>query len=241
MLGCVQYSQEREGIPIFSSSASLIEIRGFVIVLITLGQVHISLGEVEAAVEYVYKGIDLLKHTTQSQPESFHILRPLLARSLVCMGVVYDAQGKFSRAIKIFEESMKIQMSCLGRCDVDVAATMNRMGGIHERRGSYCEAMVCYTEALRLYRSQLGLGCSPLDVAVTLNNIGFIHHQWKQYGRALTAYREALAIFSLLLGACHRNVTATKYNIAQAFVARRSSIRGIQLLKQVNKWFGINE
>lgn len=217
----------------YVADASLDEIQGMVTVLITLGRVHISLGELDPTVAYIRKSLDVLKHTMQSQTEAVDVLQPWLARALICMGVVYDARGRSSRAMNTFEKCLQIQRTCVGRGHVDVAATLNRIGGIHEKHGAHDEAMICYTEALRIYRSQLGLGCSPLDVAVTLNNTGFIHHKWKQYDRALVAYREALSIFSLLLGPCHRNITSTKYNIAQAYVSRGSLIRGLQLLKQV--------
>lgn len=217
----------------YEATASLDEIQGFAVALITLGRVHLSLEELDPAVEYIRKSVDLLKQTIQAQPESAHTLQPIHARALVCMGVVYESRGRLSRAMYTFEKCLKIQRECLGGCHVDVAATLNKIGGIHERCGSYDEAMVCYVEALRLYRSRLGLGCSPLDVAVTLNHAGFIHHQWKQYDRALNTYREALAIFNILLGPCHRNITATKYNIAQAYVAKGFCTRGIHLWKQV--------
>ena len=215
------------------AGAPLDEIRGLAVMLITLGRVHISLGEVDAAFEYITKGVDALKRSIRSHHGAVDVLQPYYAQALVCLGIVYDVHGRSSRAMNIFQKSLQIQRTCLGISHVDVAATLNRIGGIHETRGAHDEAIVYYTEALRIYRSQLGLGCSPLDVAVTLNKTGFMYHKWSQYDRAIGAYREALAIFNLLLGPCHRNITATKYNIAQAFVARGSAIRGLRLLKQV--------
>jgi len=215
------------------ASAPLNEIQGLAVVLITLGRVHVSIGEMDPAVEYIRKSVAVVKHAMRSHPGILVELQPVFARSLLFMGVVYEARGRSNRALKTYLKCLQIQRTCLGACHVDVAATLNRIGGIRENLAAHAEAMVCYTEALRIYRSQLGLGCSPLDVAVTLNNTGFIHHKWRQYDRALHYYREALSIFSLLLGPCHRNITSTKYNIAQAYVAQGSSIRGLQLLKQV--------
>lgn len=217
----------------YRTGNSLAEMQGLAIVLLSLGRVHVSLGELDPALQYARKSIAILKHEMRSQREYFGALQPFLARALVCMGGIFHARGQSNRALRTFKKCLQIQRTCLGSCHVDVATTLNQIGGIHENRGSLDEAMVCYTEALRIYRSQLGFGCSPLDIAVTLNNVGFIHHKWKQFDRALKSYREALSIFSLLLGPCHRNITSTKYNIAQAYVARGSTVRGLHLLKQV--------
>lgn len=209
------------------------EIQALAVVLTALGRAHISLGELDPAIAYIRKSIAILKHAIHSHDKGDNILQPLLAQSLVCMGTVYQARGRFNRAMETYEKCLLIQRTCRSGCHMDVATTLNRIGSVHETRGAYDEAMVCYVEALGIYRSQLGRGCSPLDVAVTLNHTGFIYSIWKEYDTALAAYREALTIFSLLLSPCHRNITSTNFHIAQAYIAKRSTTQGLKLLKEV--------
>lgn len=213
--------------------SNLDEIQGLARALIALGRAYTSLTEYDPAIEYIWKGIGVLNAAISSRPEVLDTMNPLIAQALLCMGIVDDARGRSIQAMNTFQRCLRIQRTCRDGCQVDEAATLNRIGGIHGNRGEYIEAMVCYSEALRIYRSQIGKGCSPLDVAVTLNHVGFVHYAREQYDQALAAFREALSIFSLLLGPYHRNIATTKFSIAQIYIGKGVLFRGLLLLKQV--------
>lgn len=213
--------------------APLHEIEGLITVLSTLGRVHVSLGELDPAYEYACKALDVVRNTISNREDTLERLQPCLARSLICFGMVNDARSHRRQAMNIYKKYLQIQCTCLGNNDVDIAATINCIGGIHEKQCACEEAMVCYSEALRIYRSQVGLQCCPVDLAVTLNNVGYIHHLWRQHGRALDMYREALEIFRLWVGTGHKNFASTQFNIARTLIEQGLSLHGLDILAEV--------
>ena len=139
------------------------------------------------------------------------IMHPGVARTTICMGMVHEAQGRYSRAMRFYKDGLRAQRSALGSDHVDVAATLNAMGSLYEKTGDIQLSMKCFEEALDIYRSRLG--DDHTDTAVSLNNVGQVQSQLGDYDSALASYSEAMRVMKKNLGEEHRNVAATMHNI----------------------------
>jgi len=145
------------------------------------------------------------------------IMHPGVARTTICMGMVHEAQGRYSRAMRFYKDGLRAQRSALGSDHVDVAATLNAMGSLYEKTGDIQLSMKCFEEALDIYRSRLG--DDHTDTAVTLNNVGQVQSQLGDYDSALASYSEAMRVMKKNLGEEHRNVAATMHNIGMVYSA----------------------
>ena len=159
------------------------------------------------------------------------IMHPGVARTTICMGMVHEAQGRYSRAMRFYKDGLRAQRSALGNDHVDVAATLNAMGSLYEKTGDIQFSMKCFEGALDIYRSRLGN--DHTDTAVTLNNVGQVQLQLKEYDHAMESYSEALRIMKKNLGDGHRNVAATMHNIGLVYTARGQYSDALKIYRTV--------
>ena len=159
------------------------------------------------------------------------IMHPGVARTTICMGMVHEAQGRYSRAMRFYKDGLRAQRSALGSDHVDVAATLNAMGSLYEKTGDIQLSMKCFEEALSIYRSRLG--DDHTDTAVTLNNVGQVQFQLTEYDNAMESYSEALRIMKKNLGEEHRNVAATMHNIGLVYTARGQYSDALKIYRTV--------
>ena len=177
------------------------------------------------------------KRTKAKKRRKAAIDHPGIARTTICIGMVYEKRGKYARAMRYYKDGMRTQRASLGEVGgsvtnhVDLAATLNAVGALYEKTGEHALAMKYFDEALSIYRSQLGT--EHPDIAVTLNNIGHVHFQRAEYEAAMHSFENALRIMKICLGESHRNVAATMHNIGLVYAACNQHEKALKLYRDV--------
>ena len=103
---------------------------------------------------------------------------------------VYHAQGRFSEALSVFEEALKIRRARLGAAHPNVAATLSNIAvvssacrgcsawvvdgraQVYEKQERLAEAAQTHEEALEIRTTKLGT--AHPDVATSLNNLAMV-------------------------------------------------------------------
>lgn len=213
------------------------------------GKVHSSMGDCKLALNVHEESLSIMKDSldkeghacsrtydatnniTGSIEESDGIVlfHPIIARSLICIGIVHTHCGRLGEAMDTLKNGLEIQLKLLGQYHVDIAATLNAIGSVYERSGRHDKAMQCYKKALQIYMREIG--DSHVDVAVTMNNIAQIYHHVGKYQKAMETYREALRIMKYILGNTHRNVAAIMFNVGLVHMQCRQNSKALEIFQ----------
>ena len=124
------------------------------------------------------------------------------------IGMVYDSQGDYLKALEYHFKVLAISERTLGREGL-IAASYNNIGRTYTNQGNYPKALEYYFKALticeRIYDAD-----HP-KIAVTNFNIGFVYYSLEDYQHALEYYFKGLTRIERALGTEHLK-TATSYN-----------------------------
>ncbi|NET82123.1 MAG: tetratricopeptide repeat protein [Moorea sp. SIO1F2] len=120
-------------------------------------------------------------------------------------------QGKYSEAIPLAREALKIRQQVLGEEHLDVATSLNNLGLLYYSMGRYQQAEPLYTEALEMRRRLLG--DQHPDVTTSLNNLAGLYYFMGRYQQAEPLYTEALEMRRRLLGNQHPSVALILNNL----------------------------
>jgi tetratricopeptide (TPR) repeat protein len=101
---------------------------------------------------------------------------------------VYLTQGKFDRAIALYEETLAAFRARNWRWDV--ASSLNNLGEAFYAEGAFARAAACYAESLAVYR-EIG---DLWSTASVLNNLGVLAVQQGDLDRAEALSLESLAM-----------------------------------------------
>ena len=171
-------------------------------------------------------------HKSKNKREGF-IFHPAVARSLQCIGVIYDRCGKYSIAKHIFYDAIHIQRNTVGTSHIDFATSVNALGSVYEKIGKSKKAMRCFKKAKQIYIRELGE--YHVDVAVALNNIGQIYHDLGNFNKSMAAYESGLNVMITIVGENHRNVSAIRHNIGLLLMEIGRVDEAMMILKDVLK------
>ena len=72
------------------------------------------------------------------------------------MGLVYDSQGSYDKAMELYRQALAIYKTSLGKDHPTVATTWNNMGTVHYKQGKYRQALELYRQALPVRQKSLG-------------------------------------------------------------------------------------
>merc|ERR1719183_877291 len=93
---------------------------------------------------------------------------------------------------------------------------MHSIGSIHDVHGDYPKAMLCYTDALRVYK--LYNDGDHLGVATLMNSMGIVSACVRnQNDLAMTYFEEALRLRRKFLGKRHPAIADTVHNIGGVY------------------------
>ncbi len=170
-------------------------------VALDIGSVLSSLGEYEEALRLLNIAHELnLKY----RPESGEA-----ATSYNNIGVVYDAQGNYAKALECHEKALAIVRKVYGENHPDTAASYNNIGESYRYQGNYAKALEYHQKALAIYQKVHGE--NHASTGTSYNNIGLVYEKQGEYAKALKYHQKALAIDLKVYGENHAS-TATSYN-----------------------------
>ena len=133
------------------------------------------------------------------------------ARSYNDIGVVYDDQGNYIKALEYHGKAMDIRERVLGSDHHDTSSSYNNIGLVYYDQGNYAKALEYFRKALDI-RERV-LGSDHPSTATSYNNIGAVYFSQGDYDKALKFYKKALDIFERVVGSDHPNTKTTRRNI----------------------------
>ena len=119
-----------------------------------------------------------------------------MSNVLNSLGNVHRNRGELRRALRCYEESLRIRL--LSGDQLSVANTKNNIGAIFTSMGQINRARQLYADALRIKTDKLG--SKHIETARTLFNLGQLYMADKQYKKALDFFDGSLQIFNLEIG-----------------------------------------
>jgi eukaryotic-like serine/threonine-protein kinase len=145
-------------------------------------------------------------------------LRGLLLRN---EAAIFFAEGNFEKAKAKNEEALELQRRVLGPDHVDVAYTLDQLGGCEVMLGKPLEAIEYHRAAIAIYSK---LGEKNVHVADSMNNLGTALAESNDLDGAAAEYQRALEIWRL--GGSENANVATAYTNLGALAFKREDYEG---------------
>jgi len=156
-----------------SSGITMLSLRGKLVnVLCLLGDLNLAL-KIASEVKYQYKEIKDKKG---------------VAYTLHQLGIIYQDQGNYEEAKKIYYESLKMAKKLENRSLI--ANSQHHLGNIHYLQGNYREAKELYSQSLKI-EEDLN---NKSGVASSLHALGMIYQEQGNYEEAVNLYNQSLII-----------------------------------------------
>ncbi|NEO19175.1 MULTISPECIES: tetratricopeptide repeat protein [unclassified Moorena] len=150
--------------------------------------------------------------TTIAQQQESAQAQLTKAKQLTQQVIDLNEQGKYSEAIPLAQEALRIRQQVLGEEHADVATSLNHLAALYREMGRYQQAEPLLTEALEMRRRLLG--DQHPDVATSLNNLAALYYSMGRYQQAEPLYTQALQMDRKLLGEEHPSVATSLNNLA---------------------------
>jgi class 3 adenylate cyclase/Tfp pilus assembly protein PilF len=111
-----------------------------------------------------------------------------VAASLNNIGIIYQDQGDYNKALDYHTQSLKIKEQIGDQ--MGIAPSLHNIGIIYQRQGDYPKALDYYNRSLKI-KEHFG---DQKGIALSLNNIGELYLRQGNYSAALDYYMKSLKI-----------------------------------------------
>ncbi len=81
---------------------------------------------------------------------------PQFASSLNNLALLYEAQGRYTEAEQLYQESLQLRREVLGNRHPDVATSLNNLAELYHMQGRYAKVEPLYQEALEILMTTVG-------------------------------------------------------------------------------------
>ena len=187
-------------------------------VALDISSVLSSLGEYEEALRLLNIAHELnLKY----RPESGET-----ATSYNNIGLVYDNQGNYAKALEYYEKSLAIDLKVFGENHAATAMSYNNIGAVYAQQGNYAKALEYYEKSLAIDLKVFGE--NHPDTAMSYNNIGGVYYDQGNYAKALEFLNKALAIKLKVSGENHPDTAASYNNIGGVYDAQGNYAKALE-------------
>ena len=109
--------------------------------------------------------------------------------------------NQVAAALQIYLELAQRQRQLLGDKDPELAATLDRLGGLYKDLGNYDLAETCYRQAVAIKKEVRG-ELNP-EYASSLNNLAVLYLERAEHARAAQLFEQAAEIYKRTLGERH--------------------------------------
>jgi tetratricopeptide (TPR) repeat protein len=167
------------------------------------GDVLLSRGRTEEALQDLRLGLNMARQTAAQQPDNAQAQRQL-SIGLGRIGDVLRARKDFAGAMKAYEEGIAIdrRVAALDANDAqaqrDLSVSLERIGDMLRARNDLAGAMTAYEEMLTIARRLTAFdpdnAVAQRDLSVSLGRIGDVFRARDDLAGAMKAYEEVLAI-----------------------------------------------
>ena len=174
----------------------------------TMGKVYRSLGLYQDA-------LTLLEESVESARRAHGDTHPAVASVMTTYAGALIKRRKIKEARAVLEEALRIQDATLAHDDVELARTLNNLGGVYRATKRYEEALPLYERSLEI--RERALGVEHPDVAKVLSNIGATKIQLMDYDGAREALERALQIREEVLPSNDPVLAGTMNSLAELY------------------------
>ncbi|MBS4013065.1 MAG: tetratricopeptide repeat protein [Bacteroidetes bacterium] len=145
----------------------------------SLGTAYSYIGDLEKALEYFYKSLEISDFFEDST------IKTLAYNNI---GNIFYFQGDYDSALEHYHKALEIREKN-GEAS-GMAGSYNNLGVIYKLKGDYPRALEYYQKSLKIREDLL----DRRGVAMSYNNIGVIYDMQGDYESALSYYEKALEI-----------------------------------------------
>lgn len=177
--------------------------------------------EQELAIEYLSKAVELQQQLG---------LEKDLATSLNNLALLYESQGRYSKAEPLFIQTLALRRKYMGEEHPDVATSLHNLALLYESQGKYSEAEPLLLQALMLTRKYMGE--EHPDFASSLHNLAGVYRFQGKYSEAERLYIQALELTRKLLGEEHPDFATSINNLATLYYSQGKYTEAEPLLIQ---------
>lgn len=148
-------------------------------------------GKYQETLDVLLKNAPLARAKSGEYSSNYAWVLNLIANS-------YQATYQVDDAIAYYKRALAIREKALGPDHVDVARTLNDLGGFYRTLTRHREAEQMIRRALAIREKALGM--EDADVAQTVNDLGDVYYTLGQYALAESLFKRAIAIREKVLG-----------------------------------------
>ena len=113
----------------------------------------------EDVANHLGKGDEVIRSTVQSEDVLFEEMKVQLNQAATLfnnIGLVYEEQGDYGKALEYYEKALAISEKVLGTDHPSTATTYNNIGGVYRAQGDYGKAYEYYEKAFEVVYEKLG-------------------------------------------------------------------------------------
>jgi LytS/YehU family sensor histidine kinase/tetratricopeptide (TPR) repeat protein len=154
-----------------------------------MGAIHRQRGELEKAIDFYYKALDIWRSFQKSNP-SYYSSTIIIqeGRTLNNLGIIYLLNGETTKAFDLFLQSFKID-EAKGNKE-GIANKLGNIGNIFKEQGQYDKALEYYTQSLKIDDSIGNKG----RMAQCYSDMGLVYWQKKDKNKAIEYHTKAIDI-----------------------------------------------
>jgi tetratricopeptide (TPR) repeat protein len=145
-------------------------------------------------------------------------------------GSLMNAEGKYDKAIELYERALRIETATLGEMHAFTAATISSMGVSYTDKGQQDRAIELYERALRIQTATLG--DMHHSTAATISSMGVSYGIKGQQDRAIELYERALHIRTATFGEKHVETARTIGSMGASYSNKGQQDRAIELYER---------
>lgn len=146
------------------------------------------------------------------------------------IGMVYQAQGKYTKALECHNKALVTFEKVYGSNHPNIAVCYNNIGGVYDNMGNHQDALEYYFKSLSIQEKHHEED-NP-DIATCYNNIGGVYMDLDDYTKALDYYLKAFLIIEKKLGLENPKTATSFNNISEAYLKQSNYPKAIEYLKK---------
>jgi len=149
------------------------------------------------------------------EAESFGEADQRLAVTLNNLASLYETQGRYAEAERLYRRSLEIYEKALGPDHPSVGTLLNNLGELYRAQGRYAETEPLFRRSLAIREKVLGP--DHPDIGTTLNNLALLYKAQGRYAETESLHQRSLSIAEKALGPDHPKVWAALNNLAALY------------------------
>ena len=146
------------------------------------------------------------------------------------LGIVYEAIGKYDRAIELYQAALRIRLKKPGTPHPQIAITYGSLGGAYKSKGEYGRAIEYYRKALEIADKTPGF--NRTTIAITYGNLGAVYQLRGEYEQAIDYNRKALSILTKNPNRDPSHVATTYNNLGEAYRSTGEYNRALEYFRK---------